>query len=83
MSEDDEVEIPVSSEAKPPTLYDGLTAEQCLEVYALNQRYEGVFGVVLRPLQLAAARDLWSQQLRARVTASAAARLAIARGSTR
>lgn len=58
-----------------PTLYDGLTAEQCLQIYTMNQRNEGIH-VVLTPAQLTAARDLWSQQLYARIaTARARGRL--------
>lgn len=65
-------------DATEPTLYDGLTAEQCLERFQRRQREESTsFGVtLLRPAdvftsaQLDAARSLWQQQLRARIDAA-------------
>lgn len=60
-----------------PTLYDGLTAEQCLEQYARLQREDvdadvprEIYPNALTPPQLAAARELWSLQLRAKIAAS-------------
>lgn len=64
-----------------PMLYDGLTAEQCLERWQLRQREEGAMPfsgqvryptrkTVLTASQLAAARELWSSQLRASIAAS-------------
>ena len=60
--------------------YDGLTAEQCLERFQLQQRDEpdpddswGCSRPKLKPAQLAAARELWSLQLRQRVAETDAA----------
>ena len=56
-----------------PTLYDGLTAEQCLERYTVMQRSDAP-GFrpthTLTPTQITAARDLWSQQLKQRISAA-------------
>lgn len=57
--------------AVAPVLYDGLTAERCLHAYSASQRID--YGHRLTASQLAAARDLWSAQLRAKLAASAEA----------
>lgn len=51
-----------------PVLYDGLTAEQCLELYVERQQEHGDSAdcYMMTPRQLAAARELWSAQLRAK-----------------
>ena len=58
------------SDATPapgPVLHDGLTAEQCLANWQACQREEPGHVVVWpTPPQLAAARELWSAQLRAK-----------------
>lgn len=55
----------------PPTLYDGLTAEQCLDLMQRRQREatNSQF-LTITPAQLAAARDLWSHQLKQRISAA-------------
>lgn len=54
-----------------PVLYDGITAEQCLELYVESQRYESEPArKLLTPARLAAARELWSAQLRAKCEAA-------------
>ncbi len=63
----------------PPQLIGGLTAEQCLERYERMQREDSALMVVngdrweydLTSLQLAAARELWSRRLRAKVKETA------------
>lgn len=54
--------------APGPVRYDGLTAEQCLELYVERQQEHGDSAdcYMMTPLQLAAARELWSAQLRAK-----------------
>lgn len=51
-----------------PVLYDGLTAEQCLELYVERQREHDSSAdcYLMTEPQLAAARELWSAQLRAK-----------------
>lgn len=66
-----------------PQLYDGLTAEQCLERYESRQREDACSfsGVGIRlsmtPLQLTAARNLWSKRLRAKVKESTRPKLTV------
>lgn len=58
-----------------PTLIDGLTAEECLDLMQRRQREatNSQF-LTITPGQLVAARDLWQQQLRARISACEGAR---------
>lgn len=53
-----------------PVLHDGLTAEQCLERFQQGQRERPRSAGRMTTAQIAAARDLWSSQLRARIAAS-------------
>lgn len=68
-------------EPSGPTLYDGLTAEQCLERWQRRQREDGAMpfagqvhyptrDTVLTAGQLAAARELWSLHLKQRISAA-------------
>jgi hypothetical protein len=73
----------------PESLYDGLTAEQCLERYVWLQRHDEpataervvaikrAEGRYLTACQLAAARTLWAAQLRARVAETAKPKLTV------
>lgn len=61
--------IPLTQQPSSPPLYDGLTAERCLERYQQRQRSDGA--IILTAPQLSAARELWSTQLRAKVADSA------------
>lgn len=60
----------VREERPAPQFYDGITAEQCLELFCRIQRDDGVTAMAITPKQMAAARELWSAQLRARVSAA-------------
>ncbi len=88
----DQVAAVLNQAPPPPKLIGGLTAEQCLERYERIQREDasiirshGVSGswrflpveLSLAPDQLAAAKALWSQRLRAKVAASAKPKLTV------
>jgi hypothetical protein len=62
-----------ASNAQSPMLYDGLTAEECLDLYIWRQRSETIAAAPFTSNQLTAARAMWSAQLAAKVAASAEA----------
>lgn len=68
---------PAAAPSQVTVTYDGLTAEQCLERYVQRQRHDtsepSISYTHLKPAQLAAARELWSLQLRQRVAETDAA----------